>query len=189
MRVMPSTASRLRVARTVEGSGANLKRLVPQRRLRRLGIGLSCVVRVRLPRAIQPGLYVLLLIHADRTLADFQMNAVSVTRGDAAPRPSSSRVTCSGATRPSIAGAALSFVSLMNAADRAGQAPQFIVMTGDIVDGQFGSAGKCLVKALRQRGELYPRLRPGMAGPRCAAGADLSGARQPRWVQVRRCRR
>ena len=147
---------RLRVARTVEGSGANLKRLVPQSDCVRLGIGLSCVVRVRLPRAIQPGLYVLLLIHADRTLADFQMNAVSVTRGDAAPASFLVASDMQWGDAPSIAGAALSFVSLVNAADRVGQAPQFIVMTGDIVDGQFGSAGNVWSK-LFGSAESYTR--------------------------------
>ena len=147
---------RLRVARTVEGSGANLPRLVPQGDCVRLGIGPSCVVRVRLPRAIQPSLYVLLLIHADRTLADFQMNAVSVTRGDAAPASFLVASDMQWGDAPSIAGAALSFVSLINAADRVGQAPQFIVMTGDIVDGQFGSAGSVWSK-LFGSAESYTR--------------------------------
>jgi hypothetical protein len=128
------------VARIVERDGTALQPLSPQDDCIPLGVGTTCVVKVRVPIETQSGLYALVLLGPDRKMLDFQMNA--------AYRPADSRATPSFVVTgdmqwgdaPAIAGAALSFVSVMNAVHGAGKAPDFILMAGDIVDGQFGSA-------------------------------------------------
>jgi hypothetical protein len=128
------------VARIVERDGTALLPLAPHGDCVSLGIGTTCVIKVRVPNDTPSGLYALVLLGPDRRLVDFQMNA--------AYRPADSRASPSFVVTgdmqwgdaPAIAGAALSFVSLMNAVHGAGKAPDFILMAGDIVDGQFGSA-------------------------------------------------
>jgi hypothetical protein len=129
------------VTRIVERSAHKLQRLSLLTDCTPLGVGSSCVLRVGVPMEVQPGLFALLLLGADGKLLDFQMNAVY--------RPAQSSAgsflvsaDMQWGDAPNVAGAALSFVSLMNAAHAAGRAPEFIVMAGDVVDGQFGSAGR-----------------------------------------------
>jgi hypothetical protein len=127
------------VARIVESDGS-LKPLTPQGDCVPVGIGTSCVLKVRVPVDIPSGVYALVLLGPDRKLLDLQMNA-AYRAADLGAAPS---FVVAGDMQwgdaPAIASAGLSFVSLMNALNGAGKAPDFIVMAGDIVDGQFGSA-------------------------------------------------
>jgi hypothetical protein len=128
------------VAGIVESDGSGLQPLTPQGDCAPVGIGASCVVKVRVPFDIPSGLYTLVLLGPDRKLLDLQMNAAY---RPADFRDSPSFVVASDmqwGDAPAIASAAVSFVSLMNALHGAGKAPDFIVMVGDVVDGQFGSA-------------------------------------------------
>ena len=128
------------VARIVERDADKLPLLIPQSDCSGLGVGTTCVVRMRVPADTPAGLYSLALLGADRRLVDFQVNAAYRPR-DSAGAPSfivASDMQWGDA--PGVAGGALSFVSLMNALDIEKRAPEFIVMAGDVVDGQFGSA-------------------------------------------------
>ena len=128
------------VARIVERDAANLRLLISQGDCSRLGVGTTCVVRMRVPADTPAGLYSLALLGPNRRLVDFQMNAAYRPR-DPAGAPSFILASdMQWGDAPGVAGAALSFVSLMNALDLAQRAPEFVVMAGDIVDGQFGSA-------------------------------------------------
>ena len=77
---------------------------------------------------------------------------------------------------PGVAGAALSFVSLMNALDIAPRAPEFVVMAGDIVDGQFGSALTLWSKLFGARKITNPRFFASVVGAGGVARADIPGA-------------
>jgi Calcineurin-like phosphoesterase len=78
---------------------------------------------------------------ADGKLLDFQINAAY--RRAAAADADSFLVSADmqWGDSANVAAPALSFVSLMNAIHASGHGPEFIIMAGDIVDGQFGSAG------------------------------------------------
>jgi 3',5'-cyclic AMP phosphodiesterase CpdA len=105
-----------------------------------VGVGNTCLVKVRVPADLPPGLHAIVLVAADGSLLDVQLNA-AYRPADIHAAPTfvlASDMQWGDAS--AIADAALSFVSLMNALSAAGKAPDFIVMAGDIVDGQFGSA-------------------------------------------------
>ena len=129
------------VARVVAGNGNARRPLIPQGDCVSVGVGSTCVVKVRAPADLGAGLYSIVLMGPDGTLLDVQMNAAYRPADvDAAP----TFVLASDmqwGDAPAIADTALSFVSLMNALSAAGKAPDFIIMAGDVVDGQFGSAG------------------------------------------------
>lgn len=129
------------VARILERDARSFQILTPESDCVRLGVGTTCVVTVRLPAELAAGLYALVLLGADRELLDLQMNAAYRPRDSRAAPEFVLAGDMQWGDAPDIAGAALSFVSLMNALPGAGRAPEFIVMAGDIVDGQFGSAG------------------------------------------------
>jgi hypothetical protein len=97
---------------------------------------------------VPPGLYVLLIVRReDSRLFDWQMNAVYASA-------ESERFSFVAAADsqwgdlPEVASAVIGFVALMNASARAGTGPEFIVVAGDIVDCQFGSANSARSKLL-----------------------------------------
>jgi hypothetical protein len=128
------------VARIVARDAKKLRVLFPQNECSPLGVGTTCVLRTRMPADIPAGLYALALLGPDGSLVDFQMNAVYRPRDAGEPPSFILAGDMQWGDAPNVAGAALSFVSLMNALDGAARAPEFIVMAGDVVDGQFGSA-------------------------------------------------
>ncbi len=135
------TRFRAGVARIVERDRKKLLPLETAGDCVQLGVGTTCVVSARVPVETAAGLYTLVLLGPDEKLLDFQMNAAyrPMDRDTAPSFVLASDMQWGDA--PAVAGAALSFVSLMNALQHAARAPDFILMAGDVVDGQFGSAG------------------------------------------------
>jgi len=129
------------VARLVAAKAPAVRTLVSRGECVPVGVGSACAVNARVPADVRSGLYALVLVGPDGHLLDVQMNAAY---RPADPQAAPTFVLASDmqwGDAPAIADAALSFVSVMNALSAAGTAPDFIIMAGDIVDGQFGSAG------------------------------------------------
>ena len=129
------------VARIVAGKSTAVWPLIPEGECVSVGVGSTCSVKVRVPPDLRSGLYSIVLVGPDGTLVDVQMNA-AYRPSDVHGAPTFVLASdMQWGDAPAIADAALSFVSVMNALSAAGKAPDFIIMAGDIVDGQFGSAG------------------------------------------------
>ena len=119
-------------------------------------------------------MYALALVTADGTLLDVQLNAVY--------RPSASADDLSfilasdlqWGTVPEVASANLKFISLLNAAAELPEAPEFVILSGDVVDCKFGSAGTLRSQLLGGAND-YPR-------DYLQAWLALAGSRLPLYI-------
>lgn len=105
-----------------------------------LGVGDTCAGDWQLEQPAPPGLYVVLVVGAGDVLVDWQLNAAY------RPRASSAFSFAVGADpqwgdKPSVAAAIAGWISMLNAVAAGEDAPEFVLLLGDVVDCAFGSAG------------------------------------------------
>ena len=133
---------RNKVAGHIKNRQGHLYRSVQLEACAPLRIGEGCIMRVAFPAQVPSGLYTLAALGPDGSMLDFQMNAVYRPRsGNATPFRFLVAADLQWGTNPTVAIPALKFISLLNAVAASAEAPEFLLLAGDVVDCAFGSAG------------------------------------------------
>jgi hypothetical protein len=134
----------------------DLVAITPRGACERIGIGDACAFEAEVPRDLPVGLYAIAIRGANGAIADFQMNAAYRPRAPDAPPEFVVAADMQWGDNPQVAGNALGFISLMNALAASERPPESILLAGDIVDCEFGSAGSAWTKLFGGAAD-YPR--------------------------------
>ena len=135
---------------------AKLVAVTPRGACELVGVRSTCALDADVPRDLPVGLYALALRSPAGRVVDFQMNAAFRPAAPDAPPEMVMAGDMQWGSNPDVAGMALSWVSLMNALASSGRAPESILLAGDLVDCEFGSAGGLWTKLFGGATD-YPR--------------------------------